>query len=153
MVVAAVTLQVVQGQTITVTSSSQTQFEDKLNEEQPFGISGIDAGDFLTIEGFVDGNGNFIASQIERDEPDDIVLRGPVDVPPTGGRTAAGTISILGVEIATNDATGFKDARKADIDGTDFFREVRDGDLVEYTDYNEEGQPADGFADEVEFED
>ena len=28
-----------------------------------------------------------------------------------------------------------------------------DGDLVEYTDYNEEGQPADGFADEVEFED
>ena len=152
-VAGTVTLQVVQGQTITVTSSSQTQIEDKLNEEEPFGISGINAGDFLNVEGFVDGSGNFIATQIERDELDDIVLRGPVDIPPTGGSTAAGTLSILGVEIATDDTTGFEDASEEDIDGRDFFLEVEDGDLVEYTDYNEAGQPADGVADEVEFED
>ena len=152
-VAGTVTLQFVRGQTITVTTNSQTQIEDKLNEEEPFGISGIDAGDFLNVEGYVDGNGNFIASQIERDELDDIVLQGPVDVPPTGGSTAAGSISILGVEIATDGATDFEDASEEDIDGTDFFLVVEDGDLVEYTDYNEEGLPADGVADEVEFED
>ena len=65
----------------------------------------------------------------------------------------AGTISILGIEIATDDATDFEDASEEDIDGTDFFLQVRDGDLVEYTDYSEAGQPADGIADEVEFED
>jgi len=101
----------------------------------------------------MDGNGNFIASQIERDELDDIVLQGPVDVPPTGGSTAAGTVSILGVEIATDGATDFENASDEDIDGTDFFLAVKAGDLVEYTDYNEEGSPADGVADEVEFED
>ena len=152
-VAGTVTLQLVPGQTLTVTSSSQTQIEDKLNEEEPFGISRIAAGDFLNVEGFVDGAGNFIATQIERDEPDDIVLRGPVDVPPTGGGTAVGTISILGIEIATDEATDFEDASEEDIDGADFFLQVKDGDLVEYTDYSEAGQPADGIADEVEFED
>ena len=115
-VAGTVTLQFVRGQTITVTTNSQTQIEDKLNEEEPFGISGIDAGDFLNVEGYVDGNGNFIASQIERDELDDIVLQGPVDVPPTGGSTAAGTVSILGVEIATDGATDFENASDEDID-------------------------------------
>lgn len=149
-----VMLQFVPGQpAVTVTTNSQTQIEDELNEEEPFGINGIDAGDFLNVEGYVDGKGNFIASQIERDELDDIVLQGPVDVPPTGGSTAAGTVSILGVEIATDGATKFEDASEEDIDGTDFFLAVGDGDLVEYTDYNEEGSPADGVADEVEFED
>ena len=152
-VAGTVTLQVVPGQTLTVTSSSQTQIEDKLNKEEPFGISGIAAGYFLNIEGFVDGAGNFIATQIEREEPDDFVLRGPVDVPPTAGSTVAGILSILGVEIATGGATDFEDASDEDIDSTDFFLAVRDGDLVEYTDYNEEGSPADGVADEVEFED
>jgi hypothetical protein len=149
-----VTLQVVQGQPfITVQTDSQTQIEDKLNEEEPFGINGIDAGDFLNVEGFVDGNGNFIATQIERDEPGDIELRGPVDVPPTAGSTAAGTVSILDVEITTDGSTDFEDASEAFMSGTDFFDQVSDGDLVKYTDFNEEGLPADGIADEVEFED
>jgi hypothetical protein len=149
-----ITLQVVQGQPfITVTTDSQTQIEDKRDEVEPFGISGIKSGDFLNVEGFVDGSGDFIATQIERDETGDIELRGPVDVPPTGGSTAAGTVSILGVEIATDGATDFEDASEAFMSGTDFFLAVDDDDLVEFTDNNEQGQPADGIADEVEFED
>jgi hypothetical protein len=149
-----ITLQVVQGQPfITVTTDSQTQIEDKRDEVEPFGISGIKSGDFLNVEGFVDGSGDFIATQIERDETGDIELRGPVDVPPTGGSTAAGTVSILGVEIATDGATDFEDASEAFMTGTDFFLAVEDDDLVEFTDNNEQGQPADGIADEVEFED
>jgi len=148
-----VTLQFVPGQpAITVMTNSQTQIEDVRDEEEPFGVNGINAGDFLNVEGFVDGNGNVIASQIERDEVDNIVLRGSVDVPPTGGTTAAGVISILGVEIVTGGVTDFEDASDEDMEGADFFLQVRDGDLVEYTDYNEEGQSADGIANEVEFE-
>jgi len=149
-----ITLRVVQGQSlITVATDSQTQIEDKRDEVEPFGISGIKSGDFLNVEGFVDGGGDFIATQIERDETGDIELRGPADVPPTGGSTAAGTVSILGVEIATDDATDFEDASEAFMSGTDFFLAVDNGDLIEFTDNNEEGLPADGVADEVEFED
>jgi len=148
-----ITLQVVPGQFLTVRTDSQTQIEDKLNEEEPFGVSEIDAGDFLNVEGFVDGNGNFIVSQIERDELGDIELRGPVDKPPTDGSTSAGTVSILGISIATDDSTGFEDVFEDPMSGTDFFDQVSDGDLVKYTDFNEEGLPANGIADEVEFED
>jgi hypothetical protein len=146
-VAGTVTLQVVQGQpALTVTINSQTQIEDDRDEEEPFGIDGIKSGDFLNVEGFVDDNGNFIASQIERDELDDIELRGPVDGLDTGGSTSAGFVSILGVGIQTNAATDFEDG---DITGTEFFDQVSDGDLVEFKD----NLPADGIADEVAFED
>ena len=144
-------LLVVQGQpVITVTINSQTQIEDKRDEEEPFGINGIDAGDFLNVEGFIDDSGNLIASQIEREEVDDIELRGPVDGGDTGGNSSSGSVSILGVSIATDASTVFEDG---DLTGTEFFLQVKDRDLVEYKDYNEVGLPADGFADEVEFED
>jgi hypothetical protein len=149
-----ITLQVVQGQPfLTVRIDSQTQIEDERDEVEPFGISGIKSGDFLNVEGFVDGSGDFIATQIERDETGDIELRGPADVPPTGGSTAAGTVSVLGVGIATDGATDFEDANEASISGTAFFLAVEKGDLIEFTDNNEEGLPADGVADEVEIED
>jgi hypothetical protein len=144
-------LQVVQGQpAITVTINSRTQIEDKRDDVEPFGLNGIDAGDFLNVEGFLDDGGKLIAAQIEREEVDDIVLRGPVDKPPTAGSTASGTVTILGVSIATDGSTEFEDG---DFTGTEFFVQVKNGDLVEYTDYNEVGLPADGYADEVEFED
>ncbi len=80
------------------------------------------------------------------------MLRGPVDDDgdETGGSTSLGNVSILDVSIVTNASTIFEDG---DVSGTDFFLVVEDGDLVEYTDYNEQGLPADGVADEVEFED
>jgi len=151
-VAGTVTLEVVSGQFLTAQADSQTQIEDKLGGEESIGIIDIVMGDFLYVEGYVDGNGNLIASQIERDEPGDIVLRGPVDDEgdETGGSTSLGNVSILDVSIVTNASTIFEDG---DVSGTDFFLQVKDGDLVEYTDYNEEGLPADGVADEVEFED
>lgn len=145
-----ITLQVVQGQPdITVFTDSQTQFEDERDEKEPFGINGIVAGDFLVIEGYVDGAGDFIVAQVERREPGDAELRGPVDVPPTSGSTLFGTVSILGISIATDDSTDFENASEAPITGTDFFLQASDGDLVSFKD----NDPADGFADEVEFED
>lgn len=145
-----VTLQVVSGQTdLTVTTDTQTQIEDKRDEEEPFGIGNIDVGDYLNIEGYVDGNGNIVAAQIERDEADSTELRGPADVPPTFGNNLAGTVSIFGIEILTDGSTEFEDASEASINGVDFFNSVSDGDLIAF----EDELPANGVADEVEFED
>jgi len=142
-----ITLRVVQGQSLTVMTDSQTQFEDKSDaEKEPFDIYDIRTEDFVNVEGFVGDNNIVIASQVERDEVDDIELRGPIDGDDTGGSS----ISILGVSIATDGNTVFDDG---DITSAEFFLQVENGDLVEYTDYNEVGLLADGVADEVEFED
>ncbi len=85
-----VTLQVVGQQTLTVTTNTQTQIEDKRDEQEPFGISNIKAGDYLNIEGYIDGNGNIVAAQIEREELDSIELRGPAD-----GQPLSATISMV----------------------------------------------------------
>ena len=145
----SVRLEVLPGQNVTVYTDSQTQFEDERDEEKPFDINAIDAGDYLVIEGYVDGADNFIAAQVERDEQGDVELRGPADVPQTSGSTAAGTVSILGVSITTDGSTDFENASETTISGTDFFLQVNDGDLVVFKD----NDPADGVADEVEFED
>ena len=145
-----VTLRVVSGQpSLTVTTNTQTQIEDKRDEQEPFGIGNIKAGDYLNVEGYVDGNGNIIAAQIEREEAGEIELRGPADVPPTFGGNLAGTVSIFGIEIDTGDNTEFEDASEAYIDGDTFFDAVTNGDLIAF----EDEQPVDGIADEVEFED
>ena len=145
-----VTLQVVAGQqSLTVTANSQTQIEDKRDEVEPFSISNIDAGDYLNVEGYVDGNGNIIAAQIEREEPGSTELRGPADVPPSLGNNLAGTVSIFGIEILTDDNTVFNDDSEDSIDGDTFFGDIKDGDLIGF----EDKLPVDGVADEVEFED
>ena len=145
-----VTLQVVSGQSdLTITTNSQTQIEDKRDEEKPFGISNINAGDYLNVEGYVDGNDNIVAAQIEREEAGEIELRGPVDVPPTLTDNLAGSVSIFGIQIVTNNETEFEDANEDSLTGVEFNGQVENGDLIAF----EDDFPADGIADEVEFED
>lgn len=143
-----VTLSIASGQ-LTVQTDTQTQFEDKRDGVEPFGITNILPGDFLEIEGYQDGIGDLIATQIDRKLPDDIKLQGPADVPETAGDTNSGTISILGITIATDLTTDFEDANDVSISGDAFFAAVSDGDLVKFSD----NQVPDGIADEVEFED
>ena len=145
----SVNLIVVIGQPVlTVNTDSRTRLEDSLFEVEPFGLADINAGDFLEIEGYIDGGGNIVASQIQRDEPERIELRGPVDVPPTAGDDLSGSVSILGITIRTDESTDFEDEFDGDISGSLFFRQVSKGDLVEYRD-----ERADGIAEEVEFQD
>ena len=144
---ATVTLSIASGQ-LTVQTDTQTQFEDERDGVEPFGITGILPGDFLEIEGYQDGSGDLIATQIDRKMPDDIRLQGPADVPGTAGDTNSGTISILGITITTNLTTDFEDANDVSISGDAFFAAVSDGDLVKFMD----NQLPDGIADEVEFE-
>ncbi|MDH3831098.1 MAG: DUF5666 domain-containing protein, partial [Gammaproteobacteria bacterium] len=124
------------------------QLEDSLDEVEPFGLADINTGDFLEIEGYIDGGGNIVAGQVRRDEPDRIELRGPVDVPPTDGDDLSGGVSILGITIQTDEFTDFENELEEDISGNMFFDRVSDDDLVEYRD-----EQADGIAEEVEFQD
>jgi hypothetical protein len=145
-----VILQVVSGQpTLTVTTDSQTQIDDKRDEEEPFGISSIDVGDYLNVEGYVNDNGNIVASQIEREEPGSNELRGPADVPPTFGNSLAGEVYIFGIRILTDDKTEFEGVSEVSIDGDAFFSQVNDGDLISF----EDEFPANGIADGVGIED
>jgi hypothetical protein len=114
----------------------------------PAGLADINVGDFLEIEGYIDGGGNIVASQLQRDEPGRIELRGPVDVPPAAGDDLSGSVSILGITIRTDESTDFEDQFDSDISGSLFFIQVSDDDLVEYHD-----EQADGIAEEVEFQD
>jgi hypothetical protein len=145
-----VTLEVVSGQPeITVSTDTQTQIEDDRDGVEPFGIADIAPGDFLDVKAYVDDTGTLIATQIERDDLDDTELRGPADVPPTAGTGFAGSVSVLGITIATDAGTGFEDINDDSIAGAIFFTQVTDGDQVAYKDK----LPVNGIADEVEFED
>jgi hypothetical protein len=145
----SVSLTVVIGQPVlTVNTDSRTQLEDSLFEVEPFGLVDINTGDFLEIEGYIDGGGNIVAGQIQRDEPDRIELRGPVDVLTTAGDDFSGSVSILGIAIRTDEFTDFENELEDDISGDLFFDQVSDDDLVEYRD-----EQADGIAEEVEFQD
>ena len=98
----------------------------------------------------MDGAGDFIVAQVERDDPGETELRGPVDGrPATSGDSFTGMVSILGISILTDGSTEFEDANDVVITGTKFFTDVNDGDLVGF----KNNDPADVIADEVEFED
>ena len=137
------------GSLLTVHTSTRTQIEDERDNVKPFAIVNMQNGDYLNVEAYVDGSGRLIATQIERDDLDDIELQGPADVPPTSGTSGSGTLSILGITISTDSNTDFEDANDAPITGDSFFAIASDGDLVRFRD----NQAPDGIADEVEFED
>lgn len=140
---------VIAGQQLVVMTTSQTQLEDDRDDVDPFRILDISVGDFLDIEAYQDGNGNLVATQIERDEPGHIELQGPADVPPSDGTSNNGIISILGVALTTDIDTEFESVAEVPISGGSFFDSISDGDLVMFRDE----QVSDGVADKVEFED
>ncbi|MGB5442417.1 MAG: DUF5666 domain-containing protein [Gammaproteobacteria bacterium] len=143
-----VTLSIV-GSQLTVHTSTRTQIEDERDGVEPFAIVNMQNGDYLHVEAYVDGSGMLIATQIERDDLDDIELQGPADVPPTSGTSGSGTVSILGITIATDSNTDFENANDAPISGDTFFGSASNGDMVRFRD----NQVPDGIADDVEFED
>jgi hypothetical protein len=143
-----VTMSIVAGQPlITVTIDGQTQLEDKTEVVENLSIFNLEAGDFLNIEAFIDGE-TLIANQVARDEPEDIELQGTADVPPTGGNASSGVVSILGVTIVTGDSTDFENVMDEDIGAAAFFAAISDGGLISFKDAD-----SDGLAEEVEFED
>jgi len=134
---------------ITVLTDSQTQFEDERDGMDDCSLSSLASlalGEGLIVEGFISDGSNMLASSIKCDDLEKIELRGPLDA--ASGDDTSGTVTILGVTIATGVVTEFEDSDDASISGTSFFGAVSAGDPVEVQD----DLPADGIADEVEIE-
>jgi len=109
--------------------------------------------DYVTVEGFDDGTGKIIASEVEREAADDIIMQGVI----TAGSTAAGTVTVLGVTIPFINNTDFEDENDAPIADSDaFFAAITVGStLVKVKDKEAGGGGGStpvGTADEIEIE-
>ena len=101
---------------------------------------------FVEVEGFIDNNGDVIATEVEVKEPDDVVVQATIQ----SGATID-TIKLLGIEFIIQDPgeTEFEDANDASISQPVFFGLITlDSTLIKVKDE----QPANGTADEVELE-
>jgi hypothetical protein len=108
---------------ITVRTTADTRFEDKLEDMQVFGLENIRPGDFVEIRGF-SNNTDFVAARIERDDPEDSVsIQGPAsDVASPG-------LTILGTSVLTTGSTEFEDGNDNPITAGEFFASA-EGQIV-----------------------
>ncbi len=129
------------GGNVTAQVDNQTSFKDGLT------LQSIAQNDFLKIEGYQDGLGNVIASEVKRESSvDNDVMQGPVDAPIS---QTGGSITVLGIRYTLLDGvTSYADASETSIDNAAFFSMLNVGDTVKIVD----DVPTDGTADEVEFE-
>lgn len=136
-------------QMLEVLVDNGTRMQDQENPSSPFHLVQIASSDFVRVKARVGDSGELEAVQVKRTGPRDVVLQGPADVPPTSGST--GRVSILGVSFKTDEDTEFNGIDDAPLPGGggEFFASVTDGALIKVKDKD----PADGVADEVEFED
>ena len=132
---------------VVVRTDDQTLFEDETGavSSEAFSISDLTANvDFVRVEGR-EVNGEVVASIVKRvDGSDpDLRLEGAVD-----GHEDDVSITILGIQYAIDPAPGGT-SFEGFPDSSAFFLALEDGDFVEIDD----DFPADGVADEVEFDD
>ncbi len=129
------------GGTITVVVDDRTMIEDDTDEDDRLTMDDIAVADFLEVEAILNGN-TLIATRIDRDEADDDVLQAPVT-----GFVAGESITLLGITYSIA-GTEFESLAGKTLSQAAFFNALRVGDLVKVKDKI----PADGTADEAEFE-
>lgn len=104
-----------------VVVNSSTRLEDSSSADlEPFNLGDINVGDYVDVAAFDNGNGEFVATSLEREDFDDEVsLQGTVDLvtDPTSFR-------IFGVLVQTNAGTAFEDANEMPITAGDFFAQA-----------------------------
>lgn len=131
---------------VTINTDSLTRFEDDVLDLETFGVSDINVGDYLEIRGseFPAGSGEVLAGRLEREDPDDTVIRGFI------ASIAEPQFVILGVTVDTTGAD-FEDENDSPISSAEFFNRLTIGDLVEAE--GTEVSDSAVAAQEVEFED
>ena len=144
-------VEVVSGQpSIPVSTNAKTQLEDEEFKLQPFTLGNLTVDvDEVIIEGYLGNTGNIIAAQLKREVLEKYQLQGAVES--ASGNALAGSVTILGVTMQTDNSTEFEDGNNQSFPngGDDFYSQVVPGDVVEIADE----VPVNGIADEVEFAD
>ena len=134
---------------ITINVDAQTRLEDKSSQGiETFSLANLMVNDYVEVRGveFPAGSGEILAGLLEREDFDtNTELQGFVEV----GSVADPSFSILGVSIATNGGTVFRDTDESVISSATFFA-TAEGQLVK-ADGTEISSTAIA-ADEVEFE-
>jgi hypothetical protein len=133
---------------ILITVDGATRIRDGRDGLDGFGLADIVAGDFLEIRGIARSDGSVTATRLEREDHNDLELRGPVDMIDAG----AGEFTILGVLIKTDSATRFERDEGGIVSQTEFFDRLIPGSVVEAEDEEDGDETRFDVADEVEIE-
>lgn len=140
-------VEVVAGQPpVPVRVDARTQLEDEQQQVVPFTLLQLVAGDPVKVQGFLDNSGGVIAGEIKRRALEAFGLTGPVEA--ASGDASSGSVTVLGVAMATDGSTEFENSNDQHFPGggSGFYSAVMPGDYVEL----EDELPSDGIADEVE---
>jgi hypothetical protein len=125
---------------VVVITDGQTLFEDEGPLQLPnFSLELLGIGDFVEVEGIAN-NGSVNAQIVKRKNPKSSKLQGPVEAFLTDT-----SITILGITYPVDVAAEYEEGGMT---SAQFFGLLQVGDLVEM----EDDEPADGDADEIEFE-
>ncbi len=114
------------GAEVQITAS--TTLKDSRSGLIPFTLDDLEVTDFVEIGGFVDNNGDLIATKLERESDPGFgeeLLKGPVT-----GKTNANTYGIVGIQANVNGAD-FEDENGNSMTASQFFAAVDVGDIVE----------------------
>ncbi|MGB5279292.1 MAG: DUF5666 domain-containing protein, partial [Gammaproteobacteria bacterium] len=129
-----------------------TEIEDEINEtiDNPAELlNTLMPGDFLTIEGYNDGRGLIVASSVELDTPDKVIVQGVVTA--CSGDATSGTVTVQGVAFPYGDVstTDFEDENEGSYaDAVAFCGDLEFGSSV----VKIEDEDRDGTADEIDKE-
>lgn len=108
---------------VVVTVTPQTDLEDNTSNNA-FSFADIQVNDYLEIRGFIGTNSALIATELEREDPDqDARIRGPV----SAFDAVAGTVTILGITLNTNAQTQFEGLNDQVIAASTFFNSLTAG--------------------------
>ncbi|CAG0882013.1 unnamed protein product [Cyprideis torosa] len=119
----------VMGVTLQVTEHTKMK-DDSKRGVRYFSIQDLAIADEVEIKGFIDKDGNTVATRLEREgasgeEPDDAKLRGLAsDISATG-------FTIMGVQIETTQDTKFEAPNGDEVTQSEFFAAVQSGMLLE----------------------
>lgn len=109
------------GITVHVTDNTEMQDERDASSEVAFSLADIVVGEFLEIEGFIAANGDFIVSELTREEADgEMEIRGPV----TAKDAVANTITVLGKTVNINATTKIEGLDDTKITVDKFFEDI-----------------------------
>lgn len=130
--------------TVSVATDERTLFDDERDDIKFLKLSNLATGDFLRVEALSLGN-RLLATRVDReddDEDEDTVLQAPLQSFVNGL-----SVTLQGVTFNVTRAE-FENVDDKDINASVFFANLKTGALLRVTDK----APADGFAEEVEFE-
>ena len=118
--------------------SNQTKMKDESDRgERFFDLADLTVGDFVEIKGFINNEGNNIATKMERKnegDDNDTELKGTVS------NIIDFSFDIVGVNVSTNENTLFEGTDGDDVTQTTFFEQLQNDMLVEV-----KGQVIDGI--------